>query len=91
MAWVLERRMWHPSRDLRVRVETLDQHHFVRPLGILEEPPMPLVGLHRPRLTLVVGVDGARRNEVFLGNGPSVRDTEGVFVDCLDGAPGLDM
>lgn len=70
-------------------VEALDQRDFVRPLAVLEVPAMVGVGLDTVRLPTPVGIDERRRDEVRVRDRVSVRDSQGVFVDCLDGTPYL--
>lgn len=78
-----------PRRHRRVRVEALDQQHLVRPLPVLEVPPVARVRLDRPRLVPVARVDDGRRDEVRVRDRGRVSYGQGVFEDGLDGAPEL--
>lgn len=86
-----KRRMRHPARHPRLvnRVKALYQRHLIRPLGILEIPPMPLVRPDRKRLPAPVGVDEPDPDQIRLGDRVRVGDGERVFEDCFDGAPDL--
>jgi len=85
--------MRHPSRHPRLllRIKTLDQRDLVRPLRILEVPPVIRVGSHGVRLAFARGVDESHADEVRVGDGVGVCDGEGVFEDCFYGAPDLGL
>lgn len=86
-----KRRMRHPARHPRLvnRVKALYQRHLIRPLRVLEIPPMPLVRPDRKRLPAPVGVDEPDPDQIRLGDRVRVGDGERVFEDCFDGAPDL--
>ena len=86
---ILKGRVRCPPRHVPARVAAFDEKDLVRPLLVLEVPPVLRGRLHSPGLALVVVVDDAGGDEVFLCDGGGVCDGQGVFVDRFDRAPGL--
>lgn len=81
--------MWRATRHIQPRVAALYEQDLIRLLRILKVPPVCWRWLHGPRLALVVLVDDAGRNEVVFRNGRGICHSERVFVDGLNGTPGL--
>lgn len=88
---VLEGRVRCSSRYVSTRVAAFDEEDLVRPLLVLEVPLMSWRRFHGPRLALMVVVDDACRNEVFLGDRSGICNGQRVFEDCFYGTPGLQV
>lgn len=89
---IQERSMRRQPRLVRIRIETFDQRHLIRPLLRQIIPLVTIPVLDAKRRPLVVVVDVTRRDEVFFGvEGMIVGDGEGIMSDgVLNGAPDVD-
>ena len=89
--FIHERRMRHPSRaSIKLTVETLDQHNFLRRLSICVEPLMFRIWSDRKRLTLTIRIDQGHRDQVSVRHAISLCDGERVAVNGFDGTPDVD-
>ena len=91
MTRILKRSMRYPPRPtIKLTIKALDQGHLIRPLPILEVPPMLLIWPDSVRLALTVGIDELDSHQVAVWDRVCVCDRERVTEDPLDGAPDVD-
>lgn len=79
-----------PSPPIQLRIKTLDQHNLPRRLLPKIEPAMMQIRTNRKGLPNTIRINQLHRQKVMFGHGRSVRDSERVFADGLDGTPDVD-